>query len=102
VGAASAGQGAASAGTGSCLCWHRELPLLDRELPLLAQGTSSAETGDFLSHYEFVESDWNCLNDAGWARRLQEDPPPRPVWTSSFLPLNGLEGIYLPMMLRDY
>jgi len=24
------------------------------------------------------------------------------VWTSSFLPLNGLEGIYLPMMLRDY
>jgi len=53
-------------------------------------GEPIAGIGYVFSHYEFVEPDWNRLSDAEWETRLQEDPPPRPVWTSSFLPGLGI------------
>jgi uncharacterized repeat protein (TIGR01451 family) len=53
-------------------------------------GEPIAGIGYVFSHYEFVEQDWNRLSDAEWETRLQEDPPPRPVWTSSFLPGLGI------------
>ena len=43
-------------------------------------------------------SGWNRLNDAEWADRLQEKPPLRLAWASSFLPLDQLEVIYLPLV----
>jgi len=60
-------------------------------------GEPIAGIGYVFSHYEFVESNWNRLNDAEWADRLQENPPPRSAWASSFLPLDGLEVIYVPL-----
>ena len=63
-------------------------------------GEPIAGIGYVFSHYEFVESNWNRLNDAEWADRLQENPPPRPTWASGFLPLDRLEVIYLPLVLR--
>jgi len=63
-------------------------------------GEPIAGIGYVFSHYEFVEPNWNRLNDAEWADRLQENPPPRPVWASGFLPLDRLEVIYLPLVQR--
>ncbi len=60
-------------------------------------GEPIAGIGYVFSHYEFAEPDWNRLNDAEWAARLQENPP-RPAWTSSFLPLDQPEAIYLPLI----
>jgi len=57
-----------------------------------------AGIGYVFSHYEFIESNWNRLNDTEWADRLQQDPPPRPAWASGFLPLDQLEVIYLPLV----
>jgi hypothetical protein len=62
------------------------------------QGDPIAGIGYIFSHYEFVESNWNRLNDAEWADRLHENPPPRPAWASGFLPLDQLEVIYLPLV----
>jgi hypothetical protein len=69
--------------------------------PLIAVYTPRGEEpiagiGDVFSHYEFAEPDWNRLNDAEWADRLQEDPPSRPPWASSFLPFDWAQIIYLP------
>jgi hypothetical protein len=63
-------------------------------------GEPIAGIGYVFSHYEFVEPNWNRLNDAEWADRLKENPPPRPAWTSGFLPLDQSEVIYLPLVLR--
>jgi hypothetical protein len=63
-------------------------------------GEPIAGIGYVFSHYEFVEPNWDRLNDAEWADRLQENPPPRPAWASGFLPLDQLEVIYLPLVLR--
>jgi hypothetical protein len=63
-------------------------------------GEPIAGIGYVFSHYEFVESNWNRLNDTEWADRLQQNPPPRPAWASGFLPLDQLEVIYLPLVLR--
>jgi len=63
-------------------------------------GDPIAGIGYVFSHYEFVEPDWNRLNDAEWASRLQENPPPRPAWASGFLPLDWLEVIHLPLVGR--
>ena len=63
-------------------------------------GEPLAGIGYIFSHYEFAEPGWNRLNDAEWERRLQENPPPRPVWTSGFLPFDHLEVIYLPLVIR--
>ena len=64
-------------------------------------GEPIAGIGYIFSHYEFAEPDWNRLNDAEWARRLQENPPPRPAWASGFLSLLAqLEIIYLPLVLK--
>ncbi len=52
--------------------------------------------GYVFSHYEFIESDWNRLNDAEWELRLQQNPPPRPAWAFSFLPAEQRATIYLP------
>ncbi|MBN1699936.1 MAG: DUF3160 domain-containing protein [Spirochaetales bacterium] len=46
---------------------------------------SRAALGYVLSHYEFIEEDWNRLNDEEWVRRLEEDPPARPPWTAGFI-----------------
>jgi hypothetical protein len=62
-------------------------------------GEPIAGIGYVFSHYEFAEPDWNRLNDTEWADRLQEDPPPRPVWTSDFLPLHY--EIFLPLVMRS-
>jgi hypothetical protein len=62
-------------------------------------GEPIAGIGYVFSHYEFAEQDWNRLTDAEWARRLQESPPPRPVWTASFRPIR-IEIIYIPLILR--
>jgi len=64
-------------------------------------GEPIAGIGYVFSHYEFAEPDWNRLNDAEWADRLQESPPPHPVWTSGFLPLDWPEVIYLPLVARN-
>lgn len=61
-------------------------------------GEPIAGIGYIFSHYEFVEPNWNRMNDAEWADRLQENPPPRPAWASGFLPLDRLEVIYLPLV----
>ena len=61
-------------------------------------GEPIAGIGYVFSHYEFVEPNWNRLNDAEWAARLQENPPPRPAWAAGFLPLDRLEVIYLPLV----
>jgi hypothetical protein len=63
-------------------------------------GEPIAGIGYVFSHYEFVEPNWNRLNDDEWADRLQQNPPPRPVWSSGFLPLDPLEVICLPLVLR--
>ncbi|UCC76912.1 MAG: DUF3160 domain-containing protein, partial [Anaerolineales bacterium] len=52
--------------------------------------------GYVFSHYEFIEADWNRLNDAEWELRLQQNPPARPAWASSFLPAEQQASIYLP------
>ena len=60
-----------------------------------------AGIGYVFSHYEFIEQDWNRLNDAEWELRLQENPPQRPSWTLSFLPLGWAEvpfTCYLPVV----
>jgi len=64
-------------------------------------GEPIAGIGYVFSHYEFAEPDWNRLNDAEWADRLQESPPPHPVWTSGFLPPDWPEVIYLPLVARN-
>jgi hypothetical protein len=51
-------------------------------------GESIAGIGYVFSHYEFIEWNWNRLNDAEWELRLGENPPPRPPWTFGFLPLD--------------
>lgn len=61
-------------------------------------GQPIASVGYVFSHYEFAEPNWNRLNDAEWADRLQQNPPPRPPWASGFLPLDGLEVIYVPFI----
>ncbi|MGD8967670.1 MAG: DUF3160 domain-containing protein [Anaerolineae bacterium] len=62
-------------------------------------GEPIAGIGYVFSHYEFAEPGWKRLTDAEWARRLQENPPPHPVWASSFLPVK-MEIIYIPLILR--
>jgi hypothetical protein len=62
-------------------------------------GEPIAGIGYVFSHYEFAEPGWKRLTDAEWARRLQENPPPHPVWASSFLPVK-METIYIPLILR--
>ena len=64
-------------------------------------GEPIAGIGYVFSHYEFAEPGWNRLNDAEWADRLQENPPPRPAWASGFLPLDQSQVIYLPLFLRS-
>jgi len=59
-------------------------------------GEPIAGIGYVFSHYEFAEANWNRLNDAEWERRLEEDPPLRPAWASSFLPLENT--YYFPLM----
>jgi len=64
-------------------------------------GEPIAGIGYVFSHYEFVEPNWNRLNDAEWALRLGENPPPRPPWALSLLPLDGSKypfTCYLPMV----
>jgi hypothetical protein len=64
-------------------------------------GEPIAGIGYVFSHYEFIESHWNRLNDAEWALRLEENPPPRPPWTVSFLPFDWSKGPfvrYLPVV----
>jgi hypothetical protein len=70
-------------------------PLIVVYTPL--SGEPIAGIGYVFSHYEFAEPDWNRLNDAEWADRLQEDPPPRPAWTSDLWPLHPAETIYWPL-----
>ena len=54
--------------------------------------------GYIFSHYEFIEPDWNRLNDSEWELRLQQNPPPRPAWAASLLPAEQQVTIYLPCM----
>ena len=59
-------------------------------------GEPIAGIGYVFSHYEFIEANWNRLNDAEWALRLEENPPPRPPWAKSFLPLERSYFVYFP------
>jgi hypothetical protein len=59
-------------------------------------GEALAGIGYVFSHYEFAELDWNRLTDAEWQVKLQQDPPPRPEWVRSFLPLEQVHSMYLP------
>jgi len=64
-------------------------------------GDPIAGIGYVFSHYEFIEPDWNRLNDAEWDLRLQQDPPPRAAWTASFLPAPQLDFVYLPWVAKS-
>jgi hypothetical protein len=64
-------------------------------------GDPIAGIGYVFSHYEFVEPDWNRLNDAEWELRLQQNPPPRPPWGASFLPMEQAEFLYLPWVAKS-
>lgn len=63
-------------------------------------GKPTAGIGYVFSQYEFVEADWQRLNDAQWATRLQEASPSRPAWATSFLPLKMSLQIFLPLVIR--
>jgi hypothetical protein len=65
-------------------------------------GEPIAGIGYVFSHYEFAEPEWNRLSDAEWELRLQQNPPPRPAWASSFLPIEPSEFIYLPCVAKSY
>jgi hypothetical protein len=65
-------------------------------------GEPIAGIGYVFSHYEFAEPDWNRLSDFEWELRLQQNPPPRPAWASSFLPIELSEFIYMPWVAKSY
>ncbi len=49
-------------------------------------GTDRATyVGPAYSYYEFTQSASNRLTDSQWEQLLQTKPPPRPVWTGSFV-----------------
>ncbi len=64
-------------------------------------GEPVAGIGYVFSHYEFAEPGWNRLNDAQWELRLQQNPPPRPAWASSFLALEGRHFMYFPWVAKS-
>jgi len=64
-------------------------------------GEAIAGIGYVFSHYEFIETGWNRLNDAEWEARLVDNPPTRPPWASSFLPLKTLHLFYFPWVRND-
>ena len=65
-------------------------------------GEPIAGIGYVYSHYEFIEPNWNRLNDAEWASRLQDSPPPRPAWSSSLTPLKQSIVTYFPLLANDH
>ncbi len=60
-----------------------------------------AGIGYVFSHYEFVETNWNRLTDQEWELRLQQDPPTRPPWVASFLPLEREYFRYFPWVAKS-
>ncbi len=60
-----------------------------------------AGIGYVFSHYEFIEPNWNRLNDAEWEARLVDNPPARPQWASGFLPESMLHLFYFPWVPND-
>jgi hypothetical protein len=60
-----------------------------------------AGIGYVFSHYEFVETNWNRLTDQEWELRLLQDPPPRPPWAASFLPLGQQYSRYFPWVAKS-
>lgn len=49
-----------------------------------ADNRNLAGVGYVMSYYELIEEDWNRLNDDEWTKRLETDPPSRPIWTKGY------------------
>jgi hypothetical protein len=50
------------------------------------QGRPIAGIGYVFSHHEFIERNWNRLNDDEWLQRLSMNPPDFPEWVVPLLP----------------